>query len=117
MRPARAAIEPGVDSRTLEGILEKPEIIAGRSEKDRHFVEPHACARFVENPARDLDALPPLAGSRKEPHVSLPDPLGWLRCREEVTAQRCQVRFPFRLQHLHAMSELFHEFERRDIAE
>ena len=87
-----AAIEPGVDARALERVLEQAEILARRAQEHRHLVELHAAARLVENAPRDLDALASLAWRREEPDVAARLALGRLARGEERATQRRQVR-------------------------
>ena len=83
MRPARAAVEPGVDPGALERILEQAEILTRRAQEHRHFVEANTGARFVEDASGDLDTFAALAGRREQAHVAARRAFSWLPRREE----------------------------------
>ena len=72
-------------------MLEQPEILLRRAEKDGHLVEGHAARRFVQHATDDLHRLAPLARRRKQPDVA-----GALTQRrtfrlEHVPAQTLQI--------------------------
>src|SRR4029453_12018809 len=116
MGAACSAIEPGLGGGAGEGVLEEANVLTRRSQVHRNLVEAGAGAHLVENASRDLDALATLSWRREQPHVATRLPLGRLLRRKEIAAQRRQIAFARRLQHLDA-SERPESIERVQIAE
>ena len=72
-------------------MLEQPEVLLRRPQKDRHLVERHAALGLVEHAPDDLDRFASLARRRKQPNVA--GALAQRRplLREDVTAEVGQV--------------------------
>ena len=113
----RAAVEPGVDARPLERVLDQAQVFARRAQEDRDLVEAHAAAHLVENAPRDLDALASLAWRREEPDVALRLALSRLARGEERATQRRQVRISRRNEGLDRSAQRFEIRERSEVAE
>ena len=78
-------------------MLEEPEVLFRRSQKDRHLVEGHAPRRLVENPPHDFDRLASFARRRKQRDVAgalaFRRPFGF----EHEPSQVEQIRSGFRV--------------------
>src|SRR5690606_24456298 len=70
MRPFGAAIEIRLDAGAAERVLEQADVPLRRAQQDRDLVEADTVADFGEDPARDLDAFAPFAGSREEARLA-----------------------------------------------
>src|SRR5262245_14051060 len=60
---AGAAIEVGGNVGPGKSMLQQAYVLLGRTNDDRYLVEANPAIGFLQNPARDLDALTPFAGS------------------------------------------------------
>jgi hypothetical protein len=117
MRPASATIEPDRNAGARECVLEQACVIARRAYEYRDFIEPHAMARFIEDPSRDFNALTPFARRREQTHFASRLALRRLGAGKQIPTQRGEVRVSARRQDIDLDTQRFEPRNRGEVAE
>ena len=113
---ARAAIEKGGHAGAREGVLEQRDVAVGRAQEHGHLVEPHAGARLLQNPPRDLDALAAFTRRGVEGDVAARRALRRLTCGKQAAPQRDQIAVAVLFEHLRLDADRLQPFQRGNVA-
>ena len=91
MRAAGSTIEIRRNPGAAQRMLEDAKILLRRSDENRHLVEAHATRRFLEKPARDLDALAAFARRRKPHELARSIAFGRRLWRKQIAREMSEI--------------------------